>query len=184
MEKFETIFKRNESRFKRIVLSDEVINKINDFVKRLVEKKKSEEHHADDNRSEIKRFTTGLLGEAAIEQYLKIKSIDWSIGDSKKYHKPDLKKIGLDVGIKTVEYGRFPIIFKKSYSSEIINIKVSSNEVLICGLANVDILNKYQDDNLILDDKLRARGTKSGFYGFDNLLQFNSLEKLKERLNG
>ena len=28
--------------------------------------------------------------------------VDWEIGSSFKYHKPDLKSIGLKVGVKTV----------------------------------------------------------------------------------
>lgn len=61
-----------------------------------------------DNRSHFKRYYTGTLGEAALEEYLGVEGIvDWTIGNSNDYHKSDLNNIGVREGIKTVEYGRF-----------------------------------------------------------------------------
>lgn len=105
-----------------------------------------------------------MLGEAALELYLETKFIDWTIGKSIDYHVPDLSKIGLNVGIKTVEWGKFLVIFKNSLSPEIIMIKRTRNTVLLCGLATNDILNKYQCDDLIIDKKLREKGSKTAFY--------------------
>ena len=68
---------------------------------------------------------TGLLGELALEYTLGIKFIDWSIGKSADYHIPDIP--GYKVGIKTVEYGKFPIIFKKNYYPQIICVVKSFN---------------------------------------------------------
>ena len=73
-----------------------------------------------------------------------------SIGESKNYHVPDLTGIGLGVGIKSVEYGKFPVIFKKSSKPEIIILKQSYLNFLICGYASQDVLKKYQSDSLIL----------------------------------
>lgn len=151
------------------------IDRITAFVSALTAKKAEEKHHIIDNRKETKRFTTGFLGEAALEKVLGIPIIDWTIGDSDSYHIPDVP--GYKVGIKTVEYGKFPIVFKKNYYPQIICI-VDTNKfgtVYVCGIASPDVLNKYQDDDLILDSKLKARGTKTGFYGFDYLEPVHSI---------
>lgn len=96
-----------------------------------------------------KRIITGLLGKYALEQVLGIEIIDWSIGKSKDFNKPDIPEY--EVGIKTVEYGKFPIIFKKNdYPQIICIVKKDENTVYVCGLGEVDVLNEYQDDDLII----------------------------------
>ena len=52
------------------------------------------------------------------------------------------------------------------------------NLVFVCGLADVEVLNRCQDDELILSPNLRRRGTKTGFWGFQFLTPINSLEDL------
>lgn len=79
-----------------------------------------------------------------------------------------------------MEYGLFPIIFKKSYSPEIMMIKVDDNHVDLCGLAMENSLNRYQSIELIKDRFLRERGTKTGFYGFEHLESFSKLDELKK----
>lgn len=149
-------------------------NKLSAYVKRMADAKAKEEHHKKDGYNEEKRIFTGLLGELALEHLFGIKIIDWSIGKSKDYHTPDIP--GYKVGIKTVEYGKFPIIFKKNYYPQIICVvKKDEKAVYVCGLAEVEVLNKYQDEELILSPNLRARGTKTGFYGFDKLKPTHSI---------
>lgn len=179
MKSYKEYAEKYIDRYVKITVPSDKIIKIKDFVNKVVNRKVLEEHHKEDNLSEYKRFYTGVLGEAALEEYLGINIIDWTVGDSKKYHRADLRNIGLNVGIKTVEYGKFPVIFKKEYYPEIINIKISDTEVLICGVATVDILTRYQDDDLIIDQNLKRRGTKTGFYGFKYLKKFDSLDELK-----
>lgn len=127
------------------------------------------------------------MGEAALEKILGIPIIDWTIGDSDKYHIPDIP--GYKIGIKTVEYGKFPIVFKHNYYPQIICIVDTKKvgNVYVCGMASVEVLNTYQDDSLIIDDKLRSRGTKTGFYGFDFITPIESLDDLepyKKELQG
>ena len=104
--------------------------------------------------------------------------IDWTIGYSGLYHIPDIP--GYRVGIKTVERDKFPIIFKDNSYPQIICIKSTkyNNLIFVCGLATSNVLNNYQDDDLILDPNLRARGTKTGFYGFEQLVPIKSLNDL------
>ena len=164
--------------FRCVKIDTEYASKIYDFASKVVSEKLKEAHHKRDSHQEIKRFFTGFLGEAALEKLLKIDIIDWSIGTSKKYHNPDIP--GYNVGIKTVERNKFPIIFKKNSYPQIICVKsnVDDTAVFVCGLATPDVLNTYQDDNLILDSNLRARGTKTGFYGFECLIPITSLVDL------
>ena len=162
-----------------IELDKETLDRIDAFVRKIVAKKLGEMHHQIDNLSEYKRFHTGIMGECAIEKFFNCQFIDWSIGDSRQYHKADLRKLGINVGIKTVEMYKFPIVFKREDYPELICIKRNENTIILCGLAQVEILNRYQDDNLILDQNLRNRGTKTGFYGFEHLIKINSLEELR-----
>jgi len=166
--------------YKKVEIDHEYVNRIAAFVKELITAKSIEKHYQRDNLNEIKRFTTGYLGEAAIEKLLGIKIIDWTIGYSGLYHQPDIP--GYSVGIKTVEQGKFPIIFKKNDYPQIICIRSlkEPNLIYVCGLATKEVLNTYQDTSLILDRNLRARGTKTGFYGFQYLKPIESLKDIEK----
>lgn len=60
----------------RVVLDPEYVTRIQKFVTELVEAKAEEAHHKKDSHQEVKRFTTGFLGEAALEKLLGISIID------------------------------------------------------------------------------------------------------------
>lgn len=105
----ECVTKYSDS-FVRVVLDPGYVSRIQNFVTELVEAKSKEDHHKIDSNKEVKRFTTGFLGEAALEKLFGIPIIDWTIGYSGLYHIPDIP--GYRVGIKTVERDKFPIIFK------------------------------------------------------------------------
>ena len=168
-------------KFEKVSVDHNKIDKVREFVIELIKVKKNEPHHVIDGSQEHKRWTTGVLGECAVEIFLGKEFVDYTIGDSKSYHKPDLSTIGLKCGVKTVEYGKFPVIFKRSKVSEIIVIKNSDSEFLICGLARSNVLNKYQSEELILSPQLRARGIKTGFYGFDKLISPNEMKSMFQK---
>ena len=163
----------------KIEIEEAFQKRIMAFVEELIKVKKKEDHHKKDNQQEVKRFSTGYLGEAALEKLFSLPIIDWTIGNSSTYHVPDIP--GYSVGIKTVEYGKFPIIFKRNNYPQIICVADPAHygTVFVCGLGTVDVLNTYQSDDLILDPKLRARGTKTGFYGFDHLVPIESLNDIE-----
>ncbi|MGO4961401.1 hypothetical protein ACTQ5X_06620 [Jeotgalibaca porci] len=163
----------------RVKISLEKAVKIQNLAQHIIEAKKKESHHIVDNGSEFTRFYTGLLGEAAMEEYLGIDIIDYSVGSSNDYNYADLSKVGLNVGIKTVEFGKFPIIHKNSVRPELINVKINNYTVVFFGYASIHTLNNYQNSDLILSSNLRRRGTKSAFYGFDKLEKVENLEQLK-----
>ena len=176
---YESYVTNYSSNFKRVIIDPKYLEKIKELAEKIVRKKMTESHNLVDHNQEIKRFTTGLMGEAALENLLGIKIIDWTIGDSASYHYPDIP--GCKVGIKTVEKGKFPIIFKDNWYPQIICIRSDrfDNLVFVCGLATPKVLNECQSDELILDPNLRRRGTKTGFWGFSNLIHIDSLADLE-----
>lgn len=167
-------------KFLLVSVSKTKIAKINDFVENVIKIKMQENQYKKDYKSLYKRFYTGILGEAAIEEHLGLEFIDYSIGESSFYNVADLSKLHINMGIKTVELGKFPIVHKMPCRPEIINIKYSENQVYICGIASINALKKYQDDKLILDDNLRKKGTKTGFYGFKFLEPFIDEEQIPD----
>lgn len=153
-------------------------DKLDNFIKEMLVKKKTEAHHISDSYNEAYRLRTGMGGEMALEQFIGKSFVDVTVGDSFDYHVPDLSKLGLNVGIKTVERGKYPIIFKRSERPEIIILRLSDETFGILGLASVDALNKYQDDSHILSPNLRARGTKTAFTGLHKIKPFSNYEEL------
>ncbi len=74
----ECVTKYSDS-FVRVVLDPGYVSRIQNFVTELVEAKSKEDHHKIDSNKEVKRFTTGFLGEAALEKLFGIPIIDWTI---------------------------------------------------------------------------------------------------------
>lgn len=164
----------------RIVVDPLTIKKINELVRSIIDRKRVEEHHLIDFGNEYKLFYTGLIGEAAMEQYFGENIIDWSVGDSSFYNEADLKKQGLNIGIKTVEAWKFPIVHKKVYRPELINVKLDEKTVVFFGYASKKVLEENQDDKYILSSMLKARGTKSAFLGFSQLIMIKDINELKK----
>ena len=143
------------SDFVLVELHDHEVQRIDEFCERVIQHKEKESHYSIDHRSIYKRFYTGTAGELALEKLLDIEGIvNWTVGLSKDYNTPDLADVGLDVGVKTVNFGVFPLVRKESTHPQIICILWKKKWVYVCGIASVDTLNRYQDDELILDDKI------------------------------
>ena len=164
---------------RRIIVPETKIARIKQLAMEIAVEKGKERQHQVDGRGAFRRQFTGLLGEAALEEYFGIELIDYSVGNSSKYRAASLQRVGLNVGITTVENWKFPIIYKNPYHPELICVKRKDNEVVLFGYASVDVLKQYQSDAFILDERLRQRGTKSAFYGFSELLNVESLEDLR-----
>lgn len=165
-----------------VTVPEPKLQRLRDFVRDVQAAKRQEQHHQADPNNERKRFYTGMLGECAVEELLNVSFVDWSIGDSKAYHVGDLSSIGLNVGIKTVEHGSFPVIFTYPKRPEIICVRMNETQVYVCGLATVAMLRQYQDSSLIKSPSLRNRGTKTCYYGFDQLKPFQNMNGLKIQL--
>lgn len=162
----------------KVNIDDETMEKIRIHAEKRAEYKKREYDHIIDHDREVERTITGLIGEAAVEKLLGVSVIDWTIGESSRYNVPDIK--GYKVGVKTVERGKYPIIFKENWYPQLICVRdvKEKNAVYICGLADTDVLNTYQSDELILNKNLRAKGYKTGFFGFEHLKRVNNLSDI------
>lgn len=144
--------------------------------------KQEEAHHIIDYSSREKRYFTGTLGELALEKHLNVQGmiVDWDIGDSVKFHRSDLWKLDISAGVKTVEYGKHPLIPKNPREHQVIMEKWSDDTILLCGLATIEHQQRNQNDELIVDPKLRARGKKTAMVGMGNLKHFEDLTHLRE----
>lgn len=71
----------------------------------------------------------------AVETLTGIGIVDRTIGNSKYYDVPDIAEY--NIGIKAVEYGSYPVIFKSNSYPQIICITSKKDEhtVAVCGLA-------------------------------------------------
>lgn len=165
-------------KFIKITLTTKELQDILQIATNIVDAKKKETAHLKDGASEMKRFVNGLKGELAVSKHLGMTILNPDVGVSIDFDTPDIP--GYSVGVKTVEYGHFPVIPKTNTYPQVICIcHPTANEIVyVCGLANVDVLQKFQYDDLILDPNLKNKGTKTGFYGFSNLQEV-SLETLK-----
>lgn len=165
-------------KFTKIFLNAKELQDILILADQIVEAKKSETAHKADGASEQKRFVNGLKGEAAVAKLLRLSVVNSEVGHSAEFNVPDIK--GYGVGVKTVDYGNFPVIPKENTYPQIICIchPTANDVVYVCGLADVATLNKFQHDDLLLDPNLKAKGTKTGFWGFSQLKEV-SLETIE-----
>lgn len=162
-----------------IELTPSDIELVRDFAKQFQKAKSTERLHQIDDEQEIKRYMTGFSAELALEKMLGVKILDTTLGKSENYNHADLKQNGINIGIKCAHYGNYPVVFKKPYNAEIVTV-LKGNKVYVCGVASVQTMLEYADDTLILNAKFRARGVKSGFYGFSHLIPFKDLAELKQ----
>lgn len=162
--------------YPKVSLSTNKDAQIRSFVKRVIEKKRSEGgQYFNDPESLAKRYYTGWGGECAVEQHIGKTFVDFSIGESHDYYVPDLRSAGYEVGVKTVSMGDFPLLRKPTPSSsntpQIIVIRDSNLDFYICGLATYEVVNNPSNFSQLL---VRSRGVlevgvKSAFYRFDLL---------------
>ena len=169
------------AKFVKVVLNPLELRYITETATAIARSKLSETAYKKDGASVVKRYVNGLKGEAAVGKFLKMQIINPDVGVSIDFDYPDIP--GYGVGVKTVDFGHFPIIPKVNKYPQVICIcHPSRNEIVyICGLGSVDTLNHYQHSDLILDPNLKAKGTKTGFWGFAELTELSmaSLEPFK-----
>lgn len=154
------------------------------IIEALVDVKREEDHHKEDGGSMVKRFTTGFMGEMAVEKLIGMQFIDWTIGrESLKYHISDLNKIWLDVGIKTVNYetvngqDRFHLINREVSRPEIM-VFLKGGLAYVMGIATIDVLRECRSDNLVAAKSSLSR--KTGFWGYKYLKQFWNEEDIRQ----
>lgn len=156
------------------------LERIDEFIKELTERKLKESSYKRDFANISGRFKTGLMGEAALEILLGIEIIKWTIGSSTYYDNPDIA--GLGIGVKTTKACNSSVVKINPTYPEIICKVISDNEVEVCGLATIEVMKEYSDLSLIKDPYLRAKNTKTGFNKYKYLKKFKNLKELKKLL--
>lgn len=156
-------------KFIKITLNPLELQYILNTANAIVQAKTYETSYRKDSLSLLKRYVNGFKGEAAVGKHLGIPIINPGVGAAIDFDDPDIP--GYRIGIKTVDYENFPVIPKNNVYPQIICIchPNANNIVYICGLADVSTLNTFQHDDLLLDPNLKAKGTKTGFWGFSQL---------------
>jgi len=152
-----------------VTLTREEITRANDFAAAIVEHKQKENQYKIDGRSIQKRFFTGISSEIAVEKYLNINFVDYTIGGSKNYNYPDMEKAGIQGGVKSIESYKFPLVPKNNKYPQAIVIKNDDYHYVMCGIAQPQVLNTYQSDLFVLDKNILKKWNKSAFYGFNFL---------------
>jgi hypothetical protein len=135
---------------------------------------------------------TGFLGEAAMESYLGVPVLDRdrqgriAVGKSMSFVGADLARgTGLDIGVKSSEFPNFPVVKKNVRRPQVICFKIGERDYYVGGYASMKVQRENCESRLILDDHLRNKRLsngqleKSGFFGFQKLLPFNSIDELR-----
>src|SRR6056297_476701 len=163
-----------------IKIKEKKVEKIRNFVLKVINTKKDEKGYRNDNKRLFKRFYNGMLGEVAVEQFLDTSFIDWTVGPSRLYNRADLTNLGLNIGVKSVEYGKLPLIKKNPLRGEIINLIMNESTVMIGGYASIFDLMVFGNDEMVLSSAVKNKGVKTAFDGLHMLLPFNDIEELRE----
>lgn len=178
-------YKKCENFFQKVYITETMRKIAEDFSQRIIDQKMKESEYKFDGNKLKKRYTTGILGEMAVLKLLGIdyRTVNVDVGETKYFQFADLKEFGYDsVGVKTVEYGKAPVVFKRNKDNQII-VVMTDKYAIICGIASPKVLDTYSTLDLILDKNLREKGNKVGFYGFDHLFTIRSQNDLTNFLN-
>jgi len=130
----------------------------------------------------FEKFLQKIISIIILENLLKKDFIDWDTMNPKNF-KSVLKINNKIIDVITSEFGVFPTIEIKNYNPAIIAIKKDDKNVWICGYADIDTLNNYQDENLVKFGATKGYNDKTAFVGFDKLKPFKSIEELELLIN-
>lgn len=164
--------------FAKVDLTADDLARMKEFVLAVTAVKAHEDEHQRDGDRELERWAAGRLGEIGLERYLGVQFVDWTVGPSWSYDVADLGSIGIPVGVKTAKWGNYPVVPVEPRHKEIILVWQGMS-IHICGLARQSVMIRNSDLGLIMNENLRAKGTKAGFYGFSELLPFADLAELR-----
>ena len=190
---FDMISPLIEDTFTKVRVSNSVYEEIlHDFLPRWAKAKMKESRFKMDHGQLVQRGQTGFLGEAAIEVLLDTPVLDRDkagrllVRDSRDFYTSDLCTTGLDVGVKTVEWGKFPVIKRNVRRPQMINFRIDAKTFLVGGFASMKVLREHQTSLYILNEALRNKRMNNGqiektsFWGFHQLQQVRSLKELRE----
>lgn len=176
---YDTWVKPVQSNFCRVDLAEKEIFRVQDAAVRISNAKLKEQGYIRDNAGMIKRWTTGLGGEIALGKFLGVEIMDDTVGHSSEYNIGDLKKICLNIGVKSVEYKKFPLVHDHPKRCEIVLIKHPEKyKYMICGLYTPQIMMTYSCRDLVVDENVRL--SKTAFYGIPFYKTFKTIDDLKQ----
>lgn len=157
------------------------INEILNFIETV----KENGNHKMDKNEIAERLWLSLSGEMAVEKIINKEFIDLIPREKVFYNTYSMKNIGFDCIVKTIEYGKYPIIKKNEKKSHIIVLKGNDPKkfrFMILGVATPEILRKYSSIDYIISEKIKAKNIYTAFYGFDHLIDFYDYESLSKIL--
>ena len=164
-----------------IVLTKMELDQIDEFTNRLVPVKMKQTRFLNQNPKTVKNsFFNGYMGEIAIEHFLKTKFIHWKIRSEKEPDISDLSYLGIELGVKTSEFGNLPLTYHYPKIPEIITIIEKPKTVYVAGYATIPMLKYYQSPNYVFGDVSRIKG---GFWGFHKLHKFKNIDELRNLRN-
>jgi len=154
-----------------ILLTPSQLQEINCVASNMGRAKLREVHHLKDAQAEQKRWATGLSGEMAVESYVGVPFVDLRIGDSQNFNCADLASVGVDLGIKTVEYGKFPVVHTRPLRPEVIVVKMEPQRLILMGVASLSLLRDPTacSAEYKIHPGLAANPHKTCFIAFDRL---------------
>ncbi len=172
---------------RKIILTDLELSKIRNFVDALVDVKMTQTRFLKQQRSlVINSFNNSYMSEVAIENVIETPFIHWKIRPEKELDMSDLHFLGLDIGVKTAEYGNLPLVYRSDgkrwgcKDPEIMTIIEKPNIVYIAGYATKHMVNYYQKVEYSFGDVSK---TKAGFWGFHQLYDFQTIDDLRSLYN-
>jgi hypothetical protein len=146
----------------------------NDYIgKRIQYKKSKDNRYVSDIRNMTKRICTDAYSEVMMYYFTDCRFIpNFTIGQSKKYNIPDFDHIGLNLGLKTSDVKNPHLIQKPhnvKYDELLSHIEFNEESIryTILGVATVDVMREYGDENLVISPT--ARPYKNGFNRYDLL---------------
>jgi len=163
--------------YPKVALDKWELDYLDERVEKIIDMKMTEEHHQKDPKSQDKRWRTGLYSEAAVCKFLGLdftEVLDLSVRCSQNFS-CDLSQAGYAVGVKSVCWGDYPLMYpnRQGSSAEVIVFRETSNGremFYIAGLASPNDLTDPKNFRIefVRDYSARNKG-KSAFIAIDKL---------------
>jgi hypothetical protein len=128
-----------------------------------------------DGVSFFKKFSRKVSGVIVLEKLLGIEILNWQKINPANY-KPIIIFEGKKIEVVTFDIKTFPKIPMINKIPKLFIMQSDKRKFSVCGFANTEILNKYQDINL-MNDYLAKDLT--AFFGFRYLIKFTNTADLK-----
>jgi len=163
--------------YPKVELDKWEVDYLDERIDKIIKKKMTEPHHQKDPIKEEKRWRTGLYGEAAVCKFLGLdftEVLDLSVRCSQEFSS-DLSQAGYAVGVKSVCWGNYPLMYpnRQGSSPEVIVFRETSNDREMFYIAGLSSPNDLTDPNNFRIEFVRTHAArdkgKSAFIAMDKL---------------